>query len=884
MPSIKLVTLASLAAVGAGQMTQSYVPPIIPGTGYGCDNPCNGGDRNYHITVEPRKFTVPGSKTIDAAYPGIPLSEREDLSYYTRSFVGAPHPDPQHYCANMTGDGGVFGPCLSVAPGETMFIKVENKLGDAMSLFSNITDWAHSWDAPMPTRKSFYEAMVHDNVGDLTRGHLPADTAEAIAGMPYFYEGETELNMPGADTGTRADGKTNGFDSTDLHLHGMEVVPHLFYPMGTSDPNSDYITIDPDAHQHLVDPATGERMAQTTQCHCYAFTVADTNAIGTFMYHVHRHGATAYQTWSGMGGVLNVVPPASTPKAAGVDEWSVPKAEAAEVKQQQQQQQQQPQSSRRLRGTKEQEKQEEQLEQLRQEEQSEIQRQHEHNFDSWCADRGIGNDKFFFLWDPPLQNTTVGTATAPVMATQGYSEAGGNKNMELTPWLVNDDYQPRFDFEAGKYERIRIACFSAGNTCAFEIRKALKGASAATGNYTRHPFLHVGSDAFAFDRAFAVDQFHMGPGQREDILVKLDQAGDDGREYEYTVWSAFAANGGWQPRLAPGPVRKVTGPGGKTGEVYEQLVATFAVTAGAPSASAAAVAIDEAKLFVPYDYAAPLAGGIPPGRPQAKDIRPEEITRTRFATFDKGAKKGVVPYEQWEVSQKMYQLDRTSNVVAAKGDGTAVEEWIIFNTSPMVHPFHIHVNPFQVVDVVTSDATTNSGRWMAGEGNAPGQHFHASTVTNQGVSVDPYTGARSSQMRWRDTIFVPPGGSVRLWMRFDARNPLRENADGGVDPGSVFTGKTVYHCHFLTHEDAGMIENFMLTDGSDAAAALESDLDYDGHVRDGVECGPEGCKAANANLEPHMDIARPENPGSAAPPTPSATSVLRGKGKGAKNV
>merc|ERR1711924_582167 len=130
-------------------------------------------------------------------------------------------------------------------------------------------------------------------------------------------------------------------------------------------------------------------------------------------------------------------------------------------------------------------------------------------------------------------------------------------------------------------------------------------------------------------------------------------------------------------------------------------------------------------------------------------------------------------------------------------------------------------------------------------------------------------GARSSQMRWRDTIFVPPGGSVRLWMRFDARNPLRENADGSVDPGSVF---------------AGMTENFMLTDGADAAAALESDLDYDGHVRDGVEGGPEGCKAANAALEPHMEIARPENAGAAAPPTPTATSVLRGKGKGAKNV
>merc|ERR1711924_466970 len=96
-------------------------------------------------------------------------------------------------------------------------------------------------------------------------------------------------------------------------------------------------------------------------------------------------------------------------------------------------------------------------------------------------------------------------------------------------------------------------------------------------------------------------------------------------------------------------------------------------------------------------------------------------------------------------------------------------------------------------------------------------------------------------------------------------------------------GKTVYHCHFLTHEDAGMIENFMLTDGSDAAAALESDLDYDGHVRDGVECGPGGCKAANANLEPHMEITRLENPRRCARATrgvsPSWPSTLQRVGQ-----
>merc|ERR1719460_2272612 len=226
---------------------------------------------------------------------------------------------------------------------------------------------------------------------------------------------------------------------------------------------------------------------------------------------------------------------------------------------------------------------------------------------------------------------------------------------------------------------------------------------------------------------------------------------------------------------------------------------------------------------------------------------------------------------------KTYEQTRTSRVVAEAsreggGNGDA-EEWVVLNTSPFMHPFHIHVNPFQVKGVTTS----GDAQW------SPGTPYYNELVTAQGVGGGGVSAAEraftgeargvGSALHWRDTIWVPPGGSVRLWMRFDARDPLRENADGGVDPGSVFTGKTVYHCHFLTHEDAGMIENFMLTDGSDAAAALESDLDYDGHVRDGVECGPGGCKAANANLEPHMEITRLENPG-------SATSVLRGKGKG----
>jgi suppressor of ftsI len=78
-----------------------------------------------------------------------------------------------------------------------------------------------------------------------------------------------------------------------------------------------------------------------------------------------------------------------------------------------------------------------------------------------------------------------------------------------------------------------------------------------------------------------------------------------------------------------------------------------------------------------------------------------------------------------------------------------LEEWTIRNDSQEQHPFHIHQGGFQVISV-------------------------------NGV---PYT-ARGLQ----DTIMLPVGGEVVI------RKPFR-----------AFTGKFVYHCHILNHEDAGMM-------------------------------------------------------------------------------
>jgi FtsP/CotA-like multicopper oxidase with cupredoxin domain len=80
----------------------------------------------------------------------------------------------------------------------------------------------------------------------------------------------------------------------------------------------------------------------------------------------------------------------------------------------------------------------------------------------------------------------------------------------------------------------------------------------------------------------------------------------------------------------------------------------------------------------------------------------------------------------------------------------SVEEWTLRNVSSEDHPFHIHVNDFQVMK----------------------------------VNRRPYR-ARGLQ----DVVIMPKHGSVVIRNSFDR-----------------FTGHYVFHCHILDHEDAGMMK------------------------------------------------------------------------------
>lgn len=89
------------------------------------------------------------------------------------------------------------------------------------------------------------------------------------------------------------------------------------------------------------------------------------------------------------------------------------------------------------------------------------------------------------------------------------------------------------------------------------------------------------------------------------------------------------------------------------------------------------------------------------------------------------------------------------------------EEWTLYNdnaTGPP-HPFHIHINPFQVVEI--KDPKQNGGKPVE--------------------LPTPWV--------WWDNFAIPPGGYVKILTKF---------AD--------FAGMYVLHCHFLEHEDRGMMQ------------------------------------------------------------------------------
>ncbi len=259
--------------------------------------------------------------------------------------------------------------------------------------------------------------------------------------------------------------------------------------------------------------------------------------------------------------------------------------------------------------------------------------------------------------------------------------------------LVNGQLEPTVTVAPGSREHWRVvnAC------CSRFLRLRLEGAE----------LVQVGGDVGLLASPTPVDEVLLAPGNRADLLVRVPAAGTH--------------------QLVAEPVdRGDVGMGGMMG--------------GRAAGSTETVTL----LRVEAGGAAAAETPLPAELSTLDDLRDVEVDQKRVLTFAMGM--GMGRGMSLTIDGKTFDPERVDQSVRL---GT-VEEWTIENTSPMDHPFHLHVWPMHVV--------ARDGQPVAGS------------------------------PEWKDVVIVPAGGRVTVRMRI-----------------KDFPGRTVYHCHILDHEDLGMM-------------------------------------------------------------------------------
>ncbi|TFB64999.1 multicopper oxidase family protein, partial [Cryobacterium sp. Hz9] len=167
---------------------------------------------------------------------------------------------------------------------------------------------------------------------------------------------------------------------------------------------------------------------------------------------------------------------------------------------------------------------------------------------------------------------------------------------------------------------------------------------------------------------------------------------------------------------------------------------------GAGSAGAADIAL--ATFTVDGDAVAIVAAT--PGQPVPRDLRAATVTARReliFAMGMGGDTDGGMGGGMMSATINGQVFDATRIDTTVQFD--TVEDWLLTNTSPLDHPMHLHVWPMQIIE---------------------------------------QSGQPVETIMWQDVVNIPARSTVRVRIAFDD-----------------FSGRTVYHCHILDHEDSGMI-------------------------------------------------------------------------------
>lgn len=550
------------------------------------------------------------------------------------------------------------------------------------------------------------------------------------------------------------------FNTSNLHTHGLHVSPAG---------NSDNVLLN-------IAPQTSFP---------YEINIPYDHPAGTFWYHAHRHGSTAMQVASGESGVLIVRGeraykqplPGEKPEQADID-TILHGADKVPFKDQIFGFQQIPYACF-----------------LADPNEPWAKLMTSKGIYDYAASQATGT--------PPPSATApwVCPSTSQIAHSPGVVENFGLQLFSASIWdtngrftTVNGVVQPTVTIKAGEIQRWRFIHEGIHDTINLQIVKSTRPVtgpdfvenSALKGNRleqaaevrkecnatasTLIPQFQIADDGLTLTKIHALEgtsapavegSNYLQPGYRSDVLVVFPSDG------YYCLLD----------QQAPASQRVSTGPngisGGGSGPSEPQLLAYIHVEGGKTVSGDLQQYVQQTL----YDGNPQLPTEVRDGL-KVGDLKPWAPFTELPPVTDPNAKPQQAAFE---IGPKGFTVNGASynpNVINITRQVNTVDAWEL-TAAGEPHIFHIHVNPFEVMDI-TSDADGQS-------------IFKPDGKCKDSVLQDPNQLAVQYCNMWhvfKDTIFVEPGYTVHTHTFYDR-----------------YIGEFVLHCHILDHEDAGMMLN-----------------------------------------------------------------------------
>ena len=394
--------------------------------------------------------------------------------------------------------------------------------------------------------------------------------------------------------------------------------------------------------------------------------------------------------------------------------------------------------------------------------------------------------------------------TCPKSESQPYVTAGAIENFSLqldSPRIwdtngrftsINGVVQPTLTIAAGEIQRWRFVHSGIHDTINLQLVRAapigatnLIATSSLTGNrqqqkanvtlscpatpQTLIPQFEIAADGLTRTKmrtlsgisgSSAIGSNYLQPGYRSDVLIVFPEDGD------YCLLD----------QAAPPQERASNGKGGQ-GPSIPQLLAYIHVRGGHAVTTDLQTYVEQALYDSNPSLPDPVRKGLLKGdlTPWAPfiELAPAPAANQQTANFS-------ISSQGFQINGKSYNPE----VINVTRQVNTSDDWLLTSTGAP-HIFHIHVNPFEVIDVTTAASDGSQASIFDKDGNCKS----SMQPDPQGL-VNQYCGLYHV---FRDTLFVENNYQVHIRTHYDR-----------------YIGEYVIHCHILDHEDGGMMMNIAI--------------------------------------------------------------------------